>query len=463
MSSTQVPYIVMLGDVGAGKSTILEKLTGTTGRSSNSSTSYTHTAEVFQSFDGRLIICDTPGSNATKDKFGHNIHIAHAIKFRPVTCILIVVKAEVRIDNVVTSVKEYSERFIPDQLPISLIAVCVTHMDLVTWKKAEFLEYLSTELGIETAVTSSKFTSRETLCNDILQECKKKRPVPIEVDSDTFLKLFKIGNSNLKVLRSINHEVSLFKLKVDKFLKQFQEYQTSQTYGYEDRMNMIFDFQSLMLEEIIEIQKRVSKVNKFEFTDENKMVIEAGHLANMTNQLRQILSVVRIEASQYHKEVDTGFRKCPFCNTIWQKSEGCDDLTNCGSRPFGVFDVWSGEMSSFKFTWNEKDEIFWVRKLAADRSRSAARTSDGVIEKAYNAYLSESVGSRGTGIGCGNFISWSKMAPVPVSMVPVKFDHDISSTHDVKTIPQPARRSWNVHFDAAIDKLQKLQVKPSVR
>ena len=86
------PYVVLLGDVGTGKSTLVEKLTGESGRSSDSSMSYTRSSEVFWVPDGSLIIADTPGSNALEDKLEHNIWIAGALNYMPVSRILLKLK-----------------------------------------------------------------------------------------------------------------------------------------------------------------------------------------------------------------------------------------------------------------------------------------------------------------------------------------------------------------------------------
>ena len=55
------PYIVLVGDVGSGKSTVVEKLTGETGLSSGGSGSKTQTTDYFWTEDGSLMISDTPG------------------------------------------------------------------------------------------------------------------------------------------------------------------------------------------------------------------------------------------------------------------------------------------------------------------------------------------------------------------------------------------------------------------
>ena len=98
-------YIVLLGDVGTGKSTLVEKISGTTGISSDTSTSCTRVSFLYQSFDNRILICDTPGSNAMSDKFNHNAWIATAINYSPVSRILICVVAHTRIANVIDVIR----------------------------------------------------------------------------------------------------------------------------------------------------------------------------------------------------------------------------------------------------------------------------------------------------------------------------------------------------------------------
>ena len=55
------PFIVMIGDVGTGKSTIVEKIAEQSGRSGDASFSLTTESEIFWSFDGSMMIADTPG------------------------------------------------------------------------------------------------------------------------------------------------------------------------------------------------------------------------------------------------------------------------------------------------------------------------------------------------------------------------------------------------------------------
>ena len=68
----------------------------------------------------------------------------------------------------------------------------------------------------------------------------------------------------------------------------------------QDRIDAIFEFQTWMEEMIIQAQKRVSENNGFTF-DGTNMMNEAGHIANMTNQLRAILFDIRTEVLGYQQ------------------------------------------------------------------------------------------------------------------------------------------------------------------
>ena len=106
------PYVVLLGDVGTGKSTVVEKVSGVTNLASNGDTSATKSSKLFWSIDGSLLVADTPGSNAMEDKLHHNMWIASALNYQPVSKMLILVKAETRLDSVVDNIRKYSDRFV---------------------------------------------------------------------------------------------------------------------------------------------------------------------------------------------------------------------------------------------------------------------------------------------------------------------------------------------------------------
>lgn len=76
LPSSWRPYVVLIGDVGIGKSTLVEKLTGYHRLSSSGDVSFTKTSTVYTTYEDKLQICDTPGSNPLEQRFEHNFCIA---------------------------------------------------------------------------------------------------------------------------------------------------------------------------------------------------------------------------------------------------------------------------------------------------------------------------------------------------------------------------------------------------
>ena len=128
--------------------------------------------------------------------------------------------------------------------------------------------------------------------NSILEICVGRHD--LSITAANFLKVFNIANSNVKILRSVKREIDDFK-DIRRFFKEQMAILDDQ-----DRIDAIFEFQAWMEEMIIQAQMRVSEQNGFSFEGTN-MMDEAGHIANMTNQLRAILFDIRTEILGYQQ------------------------------------------------------------------------------------------------------------------------------------------------------------------
>ena len=409
---TDPHYVVLVGDVGTGKSTLVEKLTGETGRSSNASESATRSSEAFYVPDGSLIISDTPGSNSRKERLQHNIWIAGAFNFRPVSKLFIVVKADTRMDSVIDNVRKFADCFL--ELPMELVGVIVTHMDTVEWTESSFSSAVSEDIGIDTVVYSAPSTSGNKILSDILATCGKKHE--LKVDNENFLKLFKIHNHHRKILETTSDEVTRFRA-----IKRAFDIERL-AYGNKDQVDLAFEFQAYMSDEITRAQKRMSEKNSFTFSGE-KAANEAGHIANMANQLRVVLFDIRTECLKYQSDQNASeLRKCPYCGQVWAKVEGCEGQTTCGKRPSALNDMRSSEfsvLSTYTFAWSGGN----LR-----------------IEKSGEKKVSSSVDPRNResipGGGCGKSITWNEMAKADV---PPEFNEATKiSTGDIKVVPSNA-------------------------
>ncbi|XP_068751442.1 uncharacterized protein [Montipora capricornis] len=407
-TSERAPYVVLLGDVGTGKSTLVEKLTGIKGRSSDANESFTQTFKPFCVPDGSLVVADTPGGNALKDKLDHNLEIARALNFRPVSRIFIVVKAETRIDSVVDNARKYADRFV--ELPMDVVGVLVTHMDMVDWTEKEFIPPIEDELGIDTVVFSWITTNHETLRKNIINSCIEEHN--LTVDDENFFELFKIPSNHCKILKSTSDEVKRFSEKK----KAFDE--ARKAFSGKDLVDLVFEFQAYMTDEIVEAQKRMSETNNFTF-EGDVAAIEAGHVANMVNQLRTVLYDIRTECLGYQTEHGVSeLRKCPHCGIIWTKPEGCEGNTTCGNRLDNVNDLRdpaNAEMGTFSFRWLVDGQLRITK--VSHKTVKSERSSKPQF-------------------GCGKSINWKEMATVAV---PPELSESVNvGTSDIKTLQPTA-------------------------
>ena len=399
------PYVVLVGNCGAGKSTLVEKLTGVRGRSSRNSESFTKTSEYFWVRGKKLEIADTPGSNPIHEKVEHNMEIASALNYRPASKLLIVVKADVRKDEVISKISQYADRFVI--LPLNLVGVIVTNMDIEEreWSEAEFTQDCDNNLGIEDVVYSSPETTYGQLLKGILNICRE--PCDLNIDAEMFLKMFKITSNNRKILKVINDIVYKFELYKDQFDGQRAKFSPK------EQVDLFFEYKAFMTKSAEEAKKEMANKLGFDFLDDNKSIEQAGYLALMMNQVRSILYDVRIEALKYQTNHNTtDLRKCPHCGFVWDKVQGCEGETRCGSLPSVHDHPKYSVMATFTFE---------------------LRGTQFLISKTGDISLPQRTATAGG--GCGRRIIWSEMQKIPTPRE-LEFVPGVINTNDVHSLPQ---------------------------
>ena len=164
----RLSYVILIGDIGGGKSTVVEKVTGIPEMTlASSGLCGTKTSDVIVSVDGSLIICDTPGENVIGDALSSSLKIVRALNFMPVNLLLVIVKADIRIERVVKQISSYPQRF--EDFPKELIGYCITHMDTVSWTEDLLIHCLKSDFGIEKVIFN--FSKKES--RTIIQEIKE--------------------------------------------------------------------------------------------------------------------------------------------------------------------------------------------------------------------------------------------------------------------------------------------------
>ena len=297
-------YVVMIGDVGVGKSTVVDKLTDNDikVRKSDSALSVTRYSKPYWTYDDSMVVCDTPGSNSIQDQLEHNEHIASALNYKPVSRILIIVKADTRIANVMSVINRYSERLV--SLPEDIVGVLVTHMDTVSWTPEDLKPRIKEEFDMDCVLYSSKDTSRETLLEDIKAVCSK--PESLKVGEENFSQLFKINNKMVKILRETTKEVNEIKEMRAQFDRLTDDYDSKR------KAVLFLHFQSWIESKISEAEVRFERSNNFTFKGKDEAK-EKGYTASMASQMRVFLHGQLNEAEcQNEHEVNADLKKFIF-------------------------------------------------------------------------------------------------------------------------------------------------------
>ena len=253
----------------------------------------------------------------------------------------------------------------------------------------------------------------QDLIRDILSVCGEQHN--LQVNDTNFLRLFKLHNNHSKILMVTAREVEAF-LDLKKIFDEERA-----TFSAKDQVDLVFEFQAYMEEQITVAQQLMALEFNFSFLGENA-ANEAGHVANMTNQLRVILQAIRIEALSYQSDHGANdLRQCPHCGLLWAKVDGCDGNTTCGNIPTcnDLRDPGFAVMAIFSFKWLKGSK---GKKGKLNISKSGTK----------NAKKPQSPSS---GQGCGKTIKWSSMKQVPL---PQELMEGKITTDDVKDLPPAA-------------------------
>lgn len=384
--------VIMIGECGEGKSFIVERITGESGLSSSSQESFTDVAQPFVTEDGTLRLVDTPGINPLEDQLAHNLQVAHAFSYGPVSLLCVVIKAQPRLDTTFHRVKSMAVDW---DFP-EILTIWITHMDQVEWGQEECFRILRSRFGLDRVMFSSNSSSGMDLRQQLLRLADQAEPIEIDIeldpDSQSFWNHFKLPDDHVEVLRSVRQEVAKYQQHVVDFRKFFEEKTGSE---HRDAIrDLVFEFHAFMQAEIDRAQQRLR--HKHCFSTSLLTVLENGHLANLANQLRLSLFEIRVMMTPFQEDsAKLQLRRCPHCNLLCAKPKRHDGQVICGhARALGAFDVGAGSTR-----WS-----FMVTEV-------------GRLELGLAQHMKSGFDDGGVTQGCGRSMIWAEMKPVNLEEV----------------------------------------------
>lgn len=416
------PICVLMGNTGAGKTTLCNKLCGTNHKSQSQRGSCT--TELFQNpvscGSNPMVIIDTPGVDSQVDTYKHAILLKEALTGTPINSIFCVIKYDNRFDR---TLQDYSKLLLPVEKYSRKIVVMISHMDLSRNREIdeeEIRKVFNDEYNFSNLIFYSDNDEPSVIADRMHSYASKMRNESLEI-SDTEFNL----NFNLYQMRAkINVQYHVFLVKT----KQIQE----------DYTNLIKDAKSneLNVDEKDEFLHMciVSFKNELEsLTDEfiqkhgsdmqeldgyGFLIMMQKEKIKLCNEFTKHVSIMMSYSLLDSSDPRNLIKRCPHCKEIWFKVVGCDGETTCGNRPTDKrFDALITPWWRFTFTRIDR-KIQW-EKLKMDVISETASPS---------IHLKQARAQSGQAMGCGKPFLWKDQ--------PALEEEKIKELFQVKTIEE---------------------------
>lgn len=407
-------YVALIGKVGHGKSSMMNKVCGTrfpVGMGAKSVTAHVQDGWV----NDKLAVIDTPGFFSSTDVAGHVAAQKVALEGVPLSGIFLVVKYG-RADEIAELANT-----IMNLIGCDDIRIAITHEDVAACQPGfdalELRRTLSMTLDIpEKQIFSfGKATAKASVVSFITSNLHE--PLNFKLSGAQVGQAAALGVGS----RKLNKPINAIYAKIKAAEVACRDAQASER-GY------ISDYLITTAQNATTLMVQEAKRNLFEalddFTEEQQHLMygKAGvglsiHLKAFIETTNNLLSYDVTDTSNPNNIC----KKCNYCGAVWIKTEGCDGKTICGAVPSAVTSpsvFLQPEFVEVNGEWT----LFFSNGCQFIR-RSASATWNWFMSS--NPFQKSPTNNKGAGTnhvkrddaniesGCGQPITWSTMLPVP--------------------------------------------------
>lgn len=396
--------IVLFGGVGAGKTTLINKLCGTNYKTTQGGYSCTRLVQASPTIINNNMILDFPGLNSMKEIIQHLTQQRDTLKVIPVRMICFVVKYNgSRYEDILKSIIQMVRIFKHHKKNVGIILTHSENANMTT--KTEIQTIIEDEIGINShnVMFCSLETSEHILSNQLnkikenMQNIKETIIESSEIlkqfDNGVSLRFEEIGQAFLDQFQLITrmHQEEFDKTD-DKELKRCLYFSLK---SYKDKI--IEDFKNkLLFEDKLEIHQVVSQVILLQ----NSFYHDFNKFKALAERSLEIQSVV------YNGQMNK-YKKCIYCGLIWFRVYGCDSIV-CGRRSvskdhlFGKFLYYTisflkGKLNIFKNEINREGKY-------------TEKQVTGLTEEEKKLNLTRKIPIKPE--GCGKSMAWNQMQDV---------------------------------------------------
>ena len=399
--------IILFGSVGAGKTTLINKLCNVDLLTKEDGFSCTRDVQYSRTPDGNIII-DFPGLNAAEEIVKHLKIQKSTLSSIPARMICLVIKLTARYDDIIKSALQMVKIFYENRDNITIIITNSENITIV--QEADISKALEKKCKIK--ATHILFTSTKMSAEELRNKLNKIKNGMSNIETiklkDRDL-LNTVGNDgDIDVIEEREAFLKEFKESLEKFKT---EYNSSKESALKFALYFAFvDYKDQLIE-------RFSEIVEKKVTDTDTAIVE---IITFNNEIfvdfnsfsKQAQTGLKAEYANYDNgDNNNRYKKCPHCNTIWFKVKGCNSMP-CGRRT-KLKDIFMGRFKNYivKFIKGKIEVLTNEKTKEMDAGTDSEFVGLTEEEKQFNE------GNRGGKSkiypqGCGASLDWTQMEDV---------------------------------------------------
>lgn len=398
--------IVLLGEVGSGKTTLMNKLTGADFKTGKNCTSVTSEVQICSSLDYNSVIFDFPGFKVLDDIIPVFKAQYKTLRNIPIRGICFIIERRDRPELIVDSLIGLQETF--DDYSKNIIIIITKTDEMDNTEKENTRNYIFKKTGFDKIIFSDINKNGYMILHDINSFISDMEVLSeVTPKSREFLRYFKKATDN-RMKQFKKEFVEEFEETIEIFQEKFDQPSTDKAL----KRALFFalkDYKNNLIERYYEVAKREQ--------DYSDYVIE--HVLSFSNHIFHDFEQFRVKAEKemdicltnYKGEINR-FKKCPYCSTIWFKISGCDGQTKCGERNTAK-DSFYGNYKDYYVKYENKQLTITNNNINQNQiinGKSISELSQSEAQENNNRKINGKHIIQP--VGCGNYITWREMEDV---------------------------------------------------
>lgn len=396
--------IILFGEVGTGKTTIINKICGVSLLTKGGGFSCTRDVQFASTRDNSLII-DFPGLSAAEEVVKHLKIQKSTLSVIPVRIICFIIKFD-RYDLIQKKAVQMLKIFYEHKDNICIIITFSENANKTQKDEIQFL--FKTKFKIENK--NVIFSSESTTSSELLNKLNVIKNSVSNIKSIKFSERHLINSAgNEGIALEIIEEREKFLDKYSKAVELFRnEFNKATDYSLKFALYYSFrDYKDNLVDTFSELVKE-------KVTDTDSAIVEIitfnNELYDPFNKITERFEKeMKIESATFNGGNDNRYKKCPNCGRIWFKIKGCNSM-RCGNRTKKK-DIFFGMFKTYlvRFT----GEIFNITTLKEDKVDGGVDTEFyGPTDEEKNLNKNRGIKHLITPEGCGSSLNWSTIEDV---------------------------------------------------